>query len=239
MTEHFDPAETSADVRAATDRLLRTARTLSDDDVPAPSLLPGWSRGHVLTHLARGADAMCNVLSGVTTGVEKPAYPSQEARDAAIEAGAARPIAQQIADVETSFERFHATVAAVPAHEWETVVAFTLRGDRRPVRAALDSRVREIAIHHVDLDAGYTAADWPPDFALRILHAVLPVFEARAITPCTLRPTDAPGVVPVAGGAGLEISGPTHALATWLLGRTDGSSLQVTGGDLPAPPVWT
>jgi len=29
---------------------------LSDDDTRAPSELPGWSRGHTLSHIARNAD---------------------------------------------------------------------------------------------------------------------------------------------------------------------------------------
>jgi hypothetical protein len=52
----FDPPATPAQITTATGRLLRTASRLSDADVRAPSLLPGGSRGHVLTHLARNAD---------------------------------------------------------------------------------------------------------------------------------------------------------------------------------------
>ncbi|MFF9641495.1 maleylpyruvate isomerase N-terminal domain-containing protein [Kitasatospora aureofaciens] len=52
----FDPAAELARIHAATGLLLRTAARLCDADARAPSLLPGWSRGHVLTHLARNAD---------------------------------------------------------------------------------------------------------------------------------------------------------------------------------------
>ena len=38
---------------AATSRLLATATALSDAQVREPSSLPGWTRGHVLTHIAR------------------------------------------------------------------------------------------------------------------------------------------------------------------------------------------
>ncbi len=91
MSQHWDPAPDSAEIEAATSRLLATAKTLSDADVRAPSGLPGWSRGHVLSHIARNADSLVNRLTTAATGVDIPQYPSPEARDAGIEAGAAPP----------------------------------------------------------------------------------------------------------------------------------------------------
>ncbi|MFI9324466.1 maleylpyruvate isomerase N-terminal domain-containing protein [Kitasatospora aureofaciens] len=59
-------------MRAATGLLLRTAARLCDAGVRAPSLLPGWSRGHVLTHLARNADGGRRLPSWARTGVRTP-----------------------------------------------------------------------------------------------------------------------------------------------------------------------
>ena len=56
----------------ATQRLLGTARLMTDEDVRQPSLLPGWTRGHVLAHLARNADALRNVLIGARAGQDRP-----------------------------------------------------------------------------------------------------------------------------------------------------------------------
>src|SRR5260370_38967831 len=75
----------------ATQRMLKTASTLSDEEVRQPSLLPGWTRGHVLAHLAGNADALRNLLIWARTGVKAPAYASQQARDEAIEAGGGTP----------------------------------------------------------------------------------------------------------------------------------------------------
>src|SRR6266568_3680678 len=82
-----DPGELQARLAGATDRLLATAAGQARE----PSLLPGWSRGHVLVHLARNADGLRNLLIWARTGVVTPQYPSQQARDDAIEAGAGRP----------------------------------------------------------------------------------------------------------------------------------------------------
>jgi maleylpyruvate isomerase len=38
--------------------LIRTAAGLDDGTVRAPSLCEGWTRAHVLSHIARNADAL-------------------------------------------------------------------------------------------------------------------------------------------------------------------------------------
>jgi maleylpyruvate isomerase len=238
VSQHWDPALDSAEIEAATARMIATAKTLSDADVLAPSGLPEWSRGHVLTHIARNADSLVNLLTWAATGVPHPQYPNEEAREAGIEAGAGRPAGEQVADIEASHVRFQEAVAAVPAGSWQRDVRW-MSGEPRPASSVLDARLREVAIHHLDLDAGYTASDWPSPFAFRILVAVLPAFEVRGIDPVTLVPSDVDVRIDVSGGSAIEVRGPASALATWVLGRDDGSTLSVTGGQLPTPPAWT
>ena len=60
----------------ATQRLLGTARVIAEPDLRQPSLLPGWTRAHVLAHLARGADAMRTLMIGARSGQDRPAYAS-------------------------------------------------------------------------------------------------------------------------------------------------------------------
>jgi maleylpyruvate isomerase len=245
VTQQWDPAPDSAEIDAATARLLVTARTLSDADVLAPSALPGWTRGHVLTHIARNADSLVNRLVSAATGVNIPQYPSPEARDAGIEAGATRPIAEQIQDLEESHQRFVNAVGTVPPAGW-AVDQLWRSGETRPASKILEARLREVAIHHLDLDAGYSASDWPPLFAVRILRSVVPAFETRGMAPVTLVPEEldevpgADGVILINGGSKLEVYGDAALLATWLLGRSSSTGLQWTGGtELPTPPAWT
>jgi maleylpyruvate isomerase len=89
-----DEQQMQVRVDDATQRMLKTAGTLSDDEVMQPSLLPGWTRGHVLARLAGNAEALRNLLIWARTGVRTPAYASQQARDEAIEAGAGRTAAE-------------------------------------------------------------------------------------------------------------------------------------------------
>ena len=78
---------------------------MGDEAFAAPSALPGWSRAHVLSHVARNADAMMNLLYWARTGEETPAYVSREARDADIAAGARRPPAAIREDVVSTSDK--------------------------------------------------------------------------------------------------------------------------------------
>ena len=147
------------EVEAATGRLLATAETL-DGDPTAPSLLPGWSRGHVLTHVARNADGLANLLTWAHTGVVTPQYADREQRDAEIHAGARRSWDQLINDLRQSAERFARAAEQLPPADW-TVHLETAPGQRSEVALIPWRRLREVEVHHVDLAASYRPADWP------------------------------------------------------------------------------
>ena len=87
------PPHTSGCTHTSTSSLMRAL------DPRAPSLLPGWSIGHVLTHLARNADGMRNMIEGAVLGEERLMYPSAEHRDADIEAGSSRTATELVDDV--------------------------------------------------------------------------------------------------------------------------------------------
>lgn len=143
-----------------TGRLLEGAARLGDQDMRRPSLLPGWTRGHVLTHVARGGEALRNLLTWARTGVETPAYASQEARNAAIEAGSGRPAAELLADVSQSATAFEDAVHMMPEEAWEVRVQ-ALNIPELPIEEVLVRRITELVLHHTDLDIGYGPADWP------------------------------------------------------------------------------
>ena len=53
-------------------RLVRTVDGFSGDDWSAPSLLPGWTRAHVVAHLALNGEALGGVLRGRRRGRAGP-----------------------------------------------------------------------------------------------------------------------------------------------------------------------
>src|SRR4051794_12572815 len=118
----MDPLVLLTDVDNATENLLRAAADLDPAALGRPSLLPGWTAGHVLTHLARNADAMTNLLTWARTGVETLPYASAQARDDAIAEGAGRPLREQVEDLRAAHERFADAGAAMPAEAWTVVL---------------------------------------------------------------------------------------------------------------------
>jgi maleylpyruvate isomerase len=225
----------------STDRLRATADTLSDAQAAAPSRLPGWTRGHVLTHLARNADGFRNLLTWAATGDETPMYPSEEARARGVEEGAGRSAAEIAADVRVSAAALAAAAQDLPAPAWDALVA--RRGDTFPAREIPSRRVTELEIHHVDLDAGYRPADWPASFVAANLGRVARDFAGRADAPaCLARPDGLDAVYPIGRtdqDGQVTVSGPPAALLAWLIGRGNGAGLEVAGGGaVPVLPPW-
>jgi uncharacterized protein (TIGR03083 family) len=79
--------------------LVASVGLLTDEQARGPSLLPGWTRGHLLTHVARNAEGGTRLLGWARTGVPSYEYRSVAARAAAIEEGAGRPAAVLAGDV--------------------------------------------------------------------------------------------------------------------------------------------
>jgi maleylpyruvate isomerase len=154
----------SDQIDQATQRLLDVARVITEPDLRAPSLLPGWTRAHVLAHLARTADAMRNLLIGARTGQDRPAYVSAEAREAGIEAGAKMDAKDLAADLADSAMAFRTVARQLPDDAWRVPVRI-LNFRPFPAGQLLTRRLVEVELHHCDLGTGYGPADWPTAFA--------------------------------------------------------------------------
>ncbi|MEV7688471.1 maleylpyruvate isomerase family mycothiol-dependent enzyme [Streptomyces bungoensis] len=225
----IDHAHDLACVREATERLLTAAAALDNASLAQPSRLPGWTRGHVLAHLARNADALVNVLEG------RSMYESAAARDADIERDASRPVDVQLTDVRESGARLQ-QAAAVPA-DWSRTVELrngvTDSAARLPFR-----RWAEVELHHVDLGIGYELEDVPAEFAEREIAFLAQRFAGHPDVPAT-RVTDGTRAWSTGREASepeVTVSGPAAELLGWLAGRGEGASLEVTGGTLPKLP---
>jgi maleylpyruvate isomerase len=148
----------------ATQRLLGTARIIAGPDLRQPSLLSGWTRAHVLAHLARGADAMRTLLIGARSGQDRPAYASSGARDAEIERGAGQEAKDLVADVADSAMALRTVARQLPDQAWARSVPVSGPAPF-PAAQLLTRRLVEVELHHCDLAAGYNPADWPDSFA--------------------------------------------------------------------------
>jgi maleylpyruvate isomerase len=220
----------------ASTRYLAALTELSDVDCRAPSALPGWTRGHVITHLSRNADGLCNLLHWAQTGVETTMYESDEKRDTDIEAGAGRSAAELRADASASAGRW--LQAANEVHSARLATPVTRTPGSPPFPASEVGRLRrtELEVHHADLLTGYTAHDWPVDFTRRILERRANELATREIA-MTWHLTDLDETVAV-GGGGVELTASSADLAWWLLGRGSGEGVSSGNGDLPTIGTW-
>lgn len=236
-----EPERDTAAVAQATEDLLAAVAGLDAAALAEPSLLPGWTRGHVLAHVSRNADALVNLLTWARTGEQVAMYPPGDAREKDIEAGAGRPLDEQLADLRESAERFAQAAAAVPNAAWASQVA----GRTGRVFAAAEipwRRLIELRLHHVDLNIGMDCAGLPADFANRELAWLvdgLTGHEGIAAARLHDTTTGTQWTIGAAAGPELTISGPTGPLLAWVAGRGSGAELTVTPeGPLPAlPPI--
>ncbi|HUC14219.1 MAG TPA: maleylpyruvate isomerase family mycothiol-dependent enzyme [Acidimicrobiales bacterium] len=155
-----DPSEAIELCKAAHGRLLKTVATVRQEQVGAPSRLPGWTIGHVLTHLARNADGHTRRLEGALRGEDLARYPGGSVqREADISEGAARLPGELLEDTRLAQLRLELAWDKSVSANWPHP---EFRGnDRWPSTASPVRRLREVEVHHVDLGLGYEPSDWP------------------------------------------------------------------------------
>jgi maleylpyruvate isomerase len=168
--------------RAAHRRLIATANGLTDDVVSGPSLLPDWTVGHVLTHVARNAEGHTRRLEAALDGAEVARYPGGlEERAADIEAGAGRSARDLASDVAESAERLEDAWSRSVAAGWPH--QDLMAGDRWATPESPWRRLREVEVHHVDLGVGYGPEDWPEGYVAWEMPRVLATVQARVPDP--------------------------------------------------------
>jgi maleylpyruvate isomerase len=188
-----------ADVRAAHASLVEHLRSLDGVEPSSPSRLPGWTVGHVLTHIARNADGMVSMLDGL------PQYPhGVEGRNGDIEAGSTRTWAEMVDDVE-------ATSAAVDerfAGQADWSGSATTLGGERAVSMLPFLRLREVNVHRVDLGLGFEYADLPARYLRKDLRVMEMLWRARKPMGMTTLPAAA-------------LALPAATRLAWLMGRVE------------------
>ncbi len=229
------PAVELAWARRGTAYFSRKLNELRDDELDAPSLLPGWSRRYVIAHVGYNARALTRLTEWARTQVEHKMYPSPEWRLKEIEYGATLPPRAlrhlcQHAEVHLNVEWRDLDAAA-----WDREVV-TAQGRTVTARATPWMRTREVWLHAVDLDNGGSFLDFPPELLDRLRTDVLEAWERGGQSvDVVLAPTDGADVVLGAGGP--TVSGRNADLVRWLTGR-GARRLTSSTGTLPALPRW-
>ena len=215
-------------VTASTQQLLGDTIGVDDDAWRSPSRLPGWSRGHVATHLARQADAVGRLVHWARTGERHDMYASPQLREDEIENGSGRSGLELQVDLDTSAERLSEGFTSLDETDptgdasggpWDTEVE--LRGGQRAVARLLPlARLTEIVLHHIDLDIGFEVTDVDDETAEWLLEWSAYRLGARDEFPCLELVSDT-GFHTTLGSSGdvRRITGSSPALLGWLTGR--------------------
>ena len=217
-----------------TTELVRTASGLDDDALRGASLCEGWTRAHVLSHIARNADGLGNLVSWAITSVPRAMYASPEARDADIAIGAARGAQVILSDLQDSAARFAQAATGLTGAPEQIEVE--MRHGRMVLGGQLPSlRLMEVVIHHVDLDVGYTFADSDPGFVRRAVANSVERMKASGQAPSVTLRGDEGDTWTIGDGAQV-VTGSNAALLSWLTrGRGAGMSSEAP---LPVMPSW-
>ena len=229
------PRDDLAGLAKAEARLLDDLVELTDDEISASSRLPGWTVGHVITHLTRNADGFTRMAMAAAQGEVGQQYPGgadQRARD--IEAGAARPAAEQVDDLRRSIEDLTAAFGRLGPEAWRDGIGMAPTGERRVVDMPF-RRWREVEVHHADLGRpSFGHEDWSEAYVERELAESLDTLVARLPERVALRIDfeDVPDVVTIGEGDAVTVSGTRRWVLAWLLGR-------VEVPDLPALEPWS
>ncbi|MEV6836276.1 maleylpyruvate isomerase family mycothiol-dependent enzyme [Streptomyces sp. NPDC051133] len=230
--------EAVADVVRSGERLVAAAAGLSDAALRAPSELAGWTRGHVLAHVAHSADAYVWLLGLARTGRE----PGPRAGAAALAASVARdatlPAAALTARLRESLDRFTAEARALPDPAWDRLVP-ALAGWLHPAWYLLLRCLRELETHHLDLGLGHGTERWPHRYVSWALDDTLTTLRAQGFPLASVAAVDL-GRRWSPAPDGPAVAGPGHLLLGWLTGRIPPDALTTDRPAplLPRPPAW-
>ena len=232
------PAALQAELHKAATALTAAMDRIPDGGERAPSTLPGWSRGHLLAHIAGICDALARQVEYGRRGETVELYDGGvEGRNQAINLAAGHSLSQHRDDVAAAMRRALTAFDALNEDEWQTRIAFR---DGVIVDAGL-ALWRELVIHTSDLDTGTGPETWNRDFCSHLFDFL--AARVPAETRLVLQPVALPPLALGAGGSTVVVSGMVTDIAAWLAGRKPSlDSLRATAAgdstDLPALLPW-
>lgn len=224
--------EQLAIARSGTAYFVQHLARISDDDLAGASLLPDWSRKHLVAHVGYNAAALCNLMTWASTGLPTPMYSSPAQRNKEIDEGSTLG-AQALRNlVDHTAARLDEAWRNLPTEKWEAQVK-TIQGRTVPATETAWMRTREVWLHAIDLGAGGSFADLPEAVLVDLFGDIIGAWkrkgsgaDLRLITPAGSTDVD-----PDFTGDRIEVRGTLSAVVGWMAGRTvDGvqSSTEVT-----------
>ncbi|MEW1807678.1 maleylpyruvate isomerase family mycothiol-dependent enzyme [Pseudarthrobacter sp. NPDC080039] len=215
-----------------TDMFLATVSSLSDEELAAPSLCEGWTRAHVIAHVASSGRALVGLIDWATSGEERQLYASPEARSEAIAAIAALPREELLAEVRDSAANFAGEAQRLTGELAAPEVK--VAGRELPATSIVALRIAEVVVHHHDLETAWTIDEADPDSLLNAIEAVVRALRSKGAPGMTLVTEERDEWV--IGDGALRVESDREGLLKWLA-RGDATELEAAG-PVPALPSW-
>ena len=217
---------------------LATLAQVSDDELFAPSALPGWTGRHILSHVGHNARAVRRLAHWAATGEPTPMYSRPTARAREIALGARWNPQRLRSFVEVEQVALAAALEQLDDEHLATEVV-TAQGRHVPAAVLPWLRTRELWIHAVDLHRDADFSDFPPALLDELMVDVLRWRRDVRGEAVRVRPTDrdlTPALDELAPPEWIE--GRTADLARWLTGRGAANIQTSNHSALPTLASW-
>lgn len=209
---------------------------LGDDDLDLPTLLPNWSRRHLIAHVSYNALALSRLLDWATTGVETPMYESPEQRAQEIVQGTTlNPGALRNLFTHTA-ARLDAKWRRLPDSAWNAQVR-TAQGRTVEAEETIWMRAREVWVHAVDLGSGARFGDLPAVMVDALLDDTVRIWRSKSLGSGLSLSVDGRPPLHIDGSASpsTTVAGPLPAVVRWATGR---GSIGIEINGATNPPAW-
>jgi len=216
------PDDWRLELTAVTQRLLGDTIALADSDWQELTLLSGWSRAHVATHLAHHGTMLAEMAAEIVSTHETIVWRGSQT-DADLNLGAR----QGAVGLQEALDQSSAGLMAAFDMMDDCAWATSIRSSQGPLPASvlvLD-RLNEVVLHHIDLKLGFDFADIDPSLLRTLvqwnLFRTAPRFSQVRLTIIT----DEGFSAAVGTGATITVRGNESNLLGWLTGRRDSSAV--------------
>lgn len=149
----------------------RKVNELRDEEFAAPSLVPGWSRAHVIAHIGYHARAVARLVEAAASGRQVPMYDTPDQHAEEVDFGATLPVEALRNLVAHAAVHLNVEWRDLPEPAWSRTVLLD-DGSAVPASATARLRAREVWLGALDLRNGAVAADLPADVRRRAASAL-------------------------------------------------------------------
>lgn len=221
------PTEWLTGCKAAHARLQAVVERIDEDSAPRNTALPGWTVGHLVTHLARNADSHRGMVEAAQRGEVVAQYPGGPAqRNGDIERGYARPARELVEDLIAANQKLDHAWSTTNMQVWTTGLGLRRYGPAT-IAESVFLRWREVEIHLVDLNLPELGSpNWDglsPAYVDAELQELARGLAARISGSATvvLAPGDRPSRAYGKGEERAVIQARPSTIVGWLMGRID------------------